>query len=446
MLIKDIQVKGFWGRAQATASFFPDVTIFIGLNGTGKTTFINLIAAVLTVDIEQLSSIDFNEVNINLKGYKNNKKIQRKITVSNKTNEHFSDFPGSDFPGFIYEYKIGNTKYTLFLPVETQSRRIKDKVSARLFPPSLRREYLSLKREMLKLVEVSQISVYRQVSGDMFEEDYSYQRISAVDKRLQQLFERFSRYQLKLETQLNERSTQFQQEALASLLYNEQFDQLSSERLDEVLQIDLDKQEDRLSSAFSELGIQGKSEEINKHIAKLKEAIQGLKDSNKDYDGIEADNVLALPLIYRTNHIIDLLNQSEQDKREIVGLRNQFYTTLKDFIKNKEFHFDNKSSEFSFSLNNMNERKLPWHNLSSGEKQLLIQFMEVVLQEGRSLIFIADEPELSLHVTWQEKLLKALRSLNKNAQLIVATHSPDIVSEYSKNVIDMEEVITTNVY
>jgi predicted ATP-dependent endonuclease of OLD family len=55
-------------------------------------------------------------------------------------------------------------------------------------------------------------------------------------------------------------------------------------------------------------------------------------------------------------------------------------------------------------------------------------------------------PELSLHVTWQEKLLKALRDINENAQLIVATHSPDIVADFSENVINMEKVISINVY
>jgi predicted ATP-dependent endonuclease of OLD family len=51
MIIKDVEVKGFWWRTTATAKFHDDVTIFIGLNGTGKTTFINLISSVLTVDL-----------------------------------------------------------------------------------------------------------------------------------------------------------------------------------------------------------------------------------------------------------------------------------------------------------------------------------------------------------------------------------------------------------
>ena len=42
-------------------------------------------------------------------------------------------------------------------------------------------------------------------------------------------------------------------------------------------------------------------------------------------------------------------------------------------------------------------------------------------------------------------LLKALRDLNINAQLIVATHSPDIVADFNKNVINMEKVVSVNV-
>lgn len=67
--------------------------------------------------------------------------------------------------------------------------------------------------------------------------------------------------------------------------------------------------------------------------------------------------------------------------------------------------------------------------------------MEALLQEKRNVIFIADEPELSLHVKWQEKLINAIRELNPNAQLIIATHSPDIVADYRNKVIDMEGIV-----
>jgi predicted ATPase len=161
---------------------------------------------------------------------------------------------------------------------------------------------------------------------------------------------------------------------------------------------------------------------------------------------VNADDVFALPLVRRTNQILDLLKQSEKEKQEILEPRRKFYDTLLKFMTKKNFYHNNKTGELVVSLAHENKKDniLPLYSLSSGEKQLLIQFMEVLLQEDRSLIFIADEPELSLHVSWQAELLKALRDLNRNAQLIVATHSPEIVAGFTNNVIDMEDIVLVN--
>lgn len=65
--------------------------------------------------------------------------------------------------------------------------------------------------------------------------------------------------------------------------------------------------------------------------------------------------------------------------------------------------------------------------LSSGEKQLLRILLET-LSAGRSTIII-DEPEISMHVDWQRRLISAMRQLNPNCQIIVATHSPEVMAE-----------------
>lgn len=60
------------------------------------------------------------------------------------------------------------------------------------------------------------------------------------------------------------------------------------------------------------------------------------------------------------------------------------------------------------------------------------------MQEGEPVVYIADEPELSLHVKWQEMLTDAISELNPDAQIVFATHSPDIVSDKTDNIINME--------
>jgi predicted ATP-dependent endonuclease of OLD family len=68
-------------------------------------------------------------------------------------------------------------------------------------------------------------------------------------------------------------------------------------------------------------------------------------------------------------------------------------------------------------------------------------FGEALLQEREHWIYIADEPELSLHVTWQEILTDNLRKINPNAQIIFATHSPDIVGSYQNRVFNLEDLL-----
>lgn len=65
--------------------------------------------------------------------------------------------------------------------------------------------------------------------------------------------------------------------------------------------------------------------------------------------------------------------------------------------------------------------------LSSGEKQLLIILMTVLLEDGDHTVLFMDEPEVSLHIEWQQSLLDTILRLNPNVQIILTTHSPAII-------------------
>jgi predicted ATPase len=431
MLIESVLIEGFWGGTTAYSKIYPDVTIFIGVNGTGKTTFINLITAVLTADIQQLDEYQFSNVKIVL--IDSQRKSQRTINVSTEK---------SDLPYNVYIYKIGTSKYKTYSALTTHRRSASYQRLYGSLPPEARREHIELKSTLTNLVEVSSISVHRQTYTESVDED-PRQRRTAVDDRLRQLLGQFAKYQLKLETQINERSRVFQQDAIASLLYNAELDDFEIE-LSTISQIDLEKEQGNLLRAFNELGLVGKTKQIEEHFNKLRSAVQSLKYSLVNKQEINVEDVLPLPLIRRTKRIVDLLKVSEEDKKTINEPLQKFFDALHNFMgSTKNFSTKNKTGELTVTIND--REALSLFNLSSGEKQLLIQFMEVLLQEGKNLIFIADEPELSLHISWQEKLLPALRDLNSNAQLIIATHSPDIVADYRENVIDMSNVVGKNV-
>ena len=145
-----------------------------------------------------------------------------------------------------------------------------------------------------------------------------------------------------------------------------------------------------------------------------------------------------MSLLQRTQYIIELSRNAEGDKREIFKPINEFLGWLHKFIEKKEFILG-PEGKLLVKIRDT-DQELGIEQLSSGEKQLLILLTETLLQENQPFIFIADEPELSLHIEWQEKLLAAIRSLNNNAQLIMATHSPEIVSEFKISTSNMESI------
>ncbi|WP_162885996.1 AAA family ATPase, partial [Pseudomonas syringae] len=82
-----------------------------------------------------------------------------------------------------------------------------------------------------------------------------------------------------------------------------------------------------------------------------------------------------------------------------------------------------------------NSKPVDLANLSSGEKQLLILLAHARFGSTKRSAFIVDEPEISLHMRWQEMLVDALLRGGKSNQFIFATHSPEIVGYHTDNVI-----------
>ena len=78
--------------------------------------------------------------------------------------------------------------------------------------------------------------------------------------------------------------------------------------------------------------------------------------------------------------------------------------------------------------------------LSSGEKQLLLLLCNVLAVGTESSIFIIDEPELSLNVKWQRKLVDALLDCTQgtDTQFVLATHSLELLTRHQHNVLKLE--------
>jgi len=98
------------------------------------------------------------------------------------------------------------------------------------------------------------------------------------------------------------------------------------------------------------------------------------------------------------------------------------------FSGGKSIHFGDSGIQIESGIANIDIA-----HLSSGEKQLLRLLVEL-LRVGECTLLI-DEPEMSMHIDWQQELVSAMRQLNPDAQLIMATHSPEIMADVSDDVI-----------
>ncbi|HCM5084233.1 TPA: AAA family ATPase [Klebsiella aerogenes] len=80
---------------------------------------------------------------------------------------------------------------------------------------------------------------------------------------------------------------------------------------------------------------------------------------------------------------------------------------------------------------NQNDLMIPSSGLSSGEQNELILFYKLIFNSQKNDLILIDEPELSLHISWQNKFIddiKDIISIN-GLSVMIATHSPDIISE-----------------
>lgn len=113
---------------------------------------------------------------------------------------------------------------------------------------------------------------------------------------------------------------------------------------------------------------------------------------------------------------------------------------------NTLFAETNKNIEFSQNklvVKLANGDNIPFSKLSSGERQVIFIFLKVVIASVDSALILMDEPEISLHLSWQEKLLNEIRKVNTTSQIIIVTHSPAmLMNGWMDSFVDIANIMS----
>ena len=128
------------------------------------------------------------------------------------------------------------------------------------------------------------------------------------------------------------------------------------------------------------------------------------------------------------NKIISVLQSGAADSAEQAQLisapKKKFQDMIDDLFKDTGKTIVRTENEIRFSQ--IGETLVPYQ-LSSGEKQMLAILLTVLVEDSQPYVLFMDEPEVSLHIDWQQRLIDMILDLNPNVQIILTTHSPAVI-------------------
>ncbi|MCQ2244294.1 MAG: ATP-binding protein [Bacteroidaceae bacterium] len=143
------------------------------------------------------------------------------------------------------------------------------------------------------------------------------------------------------------------------------------------------------------------------------------------------------------NRIIQALQSGSSDAaseaQKLSAQKQKFQDLVDDLFAETGKKLIRTENEIRFSQ--IGEVVLPTQ-LSSGEKQILCILLTVLVEDMQPYVLLMDEPEVSLHVDWQERLIEMILALNPNVQIILTTHSPAVIMKgWMDSVTNVEDIV-----
>ncbi|PEV97694.1 hypothetical protein CN428_24425 [Bacillus cereus] len=418
--------------------FNSDLTLLVGQNGAGKTTTLNILNILLSKQFDKLFRYNFERIVLTT--------VEGILTINH--NERYLDLQWCPTDK-------GNSNSVLQVHKKTYSYGYSSKQRMSF-------EYDGNLDDFAKSIDTMYFPTYRRLETDIFNllsnsinndsEDISNYSRRKVDEVLNSLsnFSYETNNNIVLGVSNKEISSmikkkweeviRFEKENLNSLVRNFMLSLLRSSSPKEALSIEYlhktfnaSEVRGKLKQFFTMIGYidkdnQSAVELINEHVQRVEQALNmdseglGIPMTEESVDAlISYDQIHRLLEMFEESH--EIITDQKKPFRELVK-------DLKEFI-DADISFNEGEGVLSFSKNHI---ELNSEDLSAGEKQLVTLFVYTKLCNQEKTILLIDEPELSLHISWQRKFLKHLINNNKNVQFIISSHSPFIVSNYKDKI------------
>lgn len=430
--LKKFQIEGLFGKYNVDLEFKNNINIYVGENGIGKTTILNCIYYTLSGKFKKLVDINFDKIYFEIGN----------ISASITKRDIDTYYKVLDNNYFIKDRIIEDIKFIKSVPGIKDTYKTIDELRSSL--PSIettkildRLEHFIPSESLISLINRNNIMeiqhrlssldthnilyfpTYRRIEEDLFsilkpssydiEEKRASRRIKSISEDIENIADNTSLIQFGMhdvEDSINKTLQEITD--LAASGFREFTEKLFLRIFDEAPSAPplkyTTEEKKNLSIIVERLNLKISQE-------KRKNVLEYIKNSKLNDE-------------YKKFFIKNLLDIYNSQKAYDSALR-LFTETCNAYFENKKYIYNEK--DISLNIQSSDGFPIQLSQLSSGEKQIVSLFSKIFLSnQQRQNIVLFDEPELSLSIFWQKRLLVDIANSNRCDFLIAVTHSPFI--------------------
>jgi len=424
--IESISIRNLYGK-QSLRYYFPrdnDLNIIYGVNGIGKTTIFNLIDSTFISGNDEdnkrkmkylMEEVKFDSFSV----YFNDgtgvflSKENNKLTIHYNEKRCFSNY--RDFEDIkITEYDKEQNHY--LYAAKKHFKNIQ-----RLFP-TISKENQFLFVKINRTTDGKEFGKY--IREELLKEMYKYDRMKSMDTV----------------------SRVLEDNDYIEKLYN----QYKVPVVEVSLKNDIDQQVDLIYQCYLELKkgyYQDKPVEIPLALYDKIQRIIKHKFTNEKFLKMEVIGLELWTCFDETdinfepyNYFVKELYRYFYLFEKYLLMKVRFESFYGDYALNKKRLIMQKDGKLA--IKNKDNSAMSIDHLSSGEINVLTVLYNVIFKTTLNSIVLIDEPEISLHIAWQEMFSESLLNIihyKKQMQVITASHSPFISSGHSELLVSAND-------